>query len=367
MISRRVLRIATALFVVSLTIAAGYAYHKRDPFFAYRALSKKPLQIKAQPLTHYGDEEKLIREKLKLDISHREKVILSGLHWLITYMDKDDHFDFVFCDFVMLMHKLSNSDTRIHQGEIAKSIIKTTLSRGEKNLDSIFAKDERGRFQLIYVFDVLTHYPEFQASYYRFYKENFPSIDLNKIDGKNFSIDIKTANYQNLFMTLVQYSFLNYFLEKEKTTDLVLPPNNFEKYLKEFEQFEYIKDHPPQSPQFRQLGYLATHVILVLTNYGERPIVLNDVNTKKAQDYIEHSLEMVQNDLSDFDLFAEYVQSLKILNPGRDSRVKDLEQIIFDLQRPDGSWGSARDFKTNPYTAIHPGGAALMALNQRDY
>src|SRR6185436_2404269 len=111
------------------------------------------------------------------------------------------------------------------------------------------------------------------------------------------------------------------------------PKDSFPEYLKAFEKFIY-QDHQIEDPRFRDLGYLATHIPLVLTNYGEYELN-NSMNAKNAKAYIESSFEKTRQ-LGDFDLFAEYIQSLKMFNP-KDRRIKDLERFIYSLQRPDGS------------------------------
>lgn len=360
-------RTVPAVFIVGLltTLLVGYVHNKWDPFTPYKDFTKGPLSIKPKKLKHYADEEQLIREKLKLDLSHRERVILAGIHWIITFADDDNNFDFLFPDFMLLMQKLTMSENRAHQEEVAKLIVKKSFARAENKLASLFSADEESRWNFIRLFDILARNPEFQNSYFRFYQKHFgPNLRLNyKADGTEFLKAIELADYQILFAYLLQTSFLHYYLAAVKNPSAVLPSDEFPRLLKEFESFNYILDHPVDSPQFRSLGYLATHIVLYLTNYGEFAIK-DGTNKRKAQAYIESSFDKVRHQLGDFDLLAEYVQCLKILNPGEDQRINDLEKFLFSLQRPDGSWGSKWDFKTNPYTAIHPGGAALMALNQ---
>ncbi len=348
----------------AVVISVGYAYHKYDPFSEYKAFIKKPLHIKPKQLKHYAEEEQLIRAKLKLQLSERERSILAGIHWIISLADDDKNFDNFFSDFMLLLNNLSRSEDRIHQGEVVSLVAKHSLARAEKKLSELFKKDEESRWHFIGILQSLNHHPEFKENYLKFYKKNFgPILEATyKDDDEEYLKAIKDSLYQDIFDFLVQGSFLHYYLSKAEDSDLEFPPNKFQKYLKEFENFNYNTEHPV-GEEFRSLGYLVTHVVLALTNYGEFPID-DGVNRKKAQAYIESSFEKTKNQLGDFDLFAEYILCLKIFNPGQDPRVKELEKFLFSLQRPNGSWGSERDFKTTSYTAIHPSGAALMALNQ---
>lgn len=360
--------IVSALIFTIITLSASYASYKFDPFSQYRNFIKRPLAIKAKQLKYYNEEEKLIRAKLKLDLSQRERVILAGLHWMICFIDDDSNFDGLFADFMLFMQTMTHSHGRQHQKEVAQSIVRTSLARAQNKLDKLFETNEESRWRLLGIFYILAQYPEFQDSYFNFYKTHYKSSNLEEpfeFENTKFADALKAEKYQVLFVYLVQTSFLHYYLALGKNQDFVMPKDKFGEYLKEFESFNYNLNYSAHDPEFRQLGYLATHIPLVLTNYGEFNIK-DGVNKDKVQAYIEATFDKVKNSLGDFDLFAEYVQCLKILNPGRDPRIKDLEKFIYSLQRPDGSWGSERDFTTNPYTAIHPGGAALMALNQPD-
>lgn len=363
MLSRYLIRAFSALLILGLaTFLVGYARYKYDPFSAYRDFVKKPVEIKPKNLKHFAMEEQLIRDKLKLELSKKERSILSGLHWVITLVDDEKNFKPLFADFLLLMDALSNSHGRINQKEVVMAISKRTLTIGQGQLKEIFKSDPDSGWRYIGLFPILTKYPEFESSYFDFYKKQWPNLNTDQAPPvKEFQKAMAKLEYQELFNFLVITSFPHYYRQKAKELPFLLPDDRFPEYLKEFENFSY-QEHPINDPQFRSLGYLATHVPLVLTNYGEYELS-EGVNMQKVQDYLKASFENARK-LGDFDLFAEYIQCQKMYGPDDSPQVKDLEKFIFDLQRPDGSWGSKRDFTTVPYTAIHPSGAALMALNQ---
>lgn len=356
-----------ALVLIGLVVgAARYSLRAYDAFSPYRAFIKMPLAIKEKHLKHYAKEELMIRNKLKLDLSQRERSILAGLHWIIAFADDDKNFDFLFPDFMLLLNTLSNSENRAHQREVVNSIAKSSLARAEKKLNTFYSNDEESRGNFISILQSLHRYPEFKDSYFKFYKNNFGPIlkEAYEDDDKDYIKALETASYKDIFDFLVHGTFFHYYLVKNKDTDLELPEDKLQNYLKKFESFNYNLDHP-LGDEFRSLGYLATHVVLALTNYGEFAL-MDGVNKRKVQSYIESTFDKART-LGDFDLFTEYIWCLKIFNPGKDTRIKELENFIYALQRPDGSWGSKRDFTTNSYTAIHPSGAALMALNQSNF
>jgi hypothetical protein len=363
MVKRIFLSIIVVLIGSFIALTWGVDQKPRDPFKPYRQAQEKPLAIEKQTLTNFGVEEALIREKLKLSLSQRERSILAGLHWILGLVDDDETFFFIFSDFLLLMNVLGNSEDRDHQREVVLSIIKTSLGRAEKKLASIYKHDENSRAAFICMLQALSRFPEYYDTYVEFYNKHFPKPPNNDAkDDEEFANAMSNKDYKTLFDHLVASSLLHFSLKKLPKDLMVLPKDRLQVYWKNFESFDY-PDHAVFSQEFRTLGYLVTHVVLGLTNYGEFPIDQSK-NRQKAEDYIEASNDKVSNQLGDFDLFAEYVQSIKIFSDGQDKRVDKLEDLIYGLQRSDGSWGSKRDFTTNPYTAIHPTGAALMALNQ---
>lgn len=346
---------------VLIFLLGGYARFKLDPYYPYRDSEKKAVDIKEKSLKYFANEEQLIRDKLKLSLSERERAILSGLHWVINLVDDDKNFKYIFPDLLLLIDSLSTSRGRSHQQEVTQSIVKTALMRGSLQLTDIYGGKETGLWDFIRVFPILAKYPGLEKEYFSFYQKKWP--DPKKSDPptlKEFSHAIKTSNYKNIFDALVATSFPHYYLLKTKNP-IALPVNAFPTFLQELKKFDY-REHAIGDPDFRNLGYLVTHVPLVLTNYGEYPLQ-EDINKNKAQKYIESSLEKARQ-LGDFDLYAEYIQCIKMFRPSNDPQVVELDRFIYNLQRSDGSWGSKNDFKTNAYTAIHPTGAALMALNQ---
>ncbi len=354
--------IGVVLLISFIAGAASYSLRKYDAFSAYRTFIKLPLAIKEKHLRHYAKEERMIRNKLKLELSERERSILAGLHWVIRLTDEDTNFDFFFSDFMLLLNTLSQSENRVHQREVVSSIAKSSLARAGKKLHKLFSNDEESRASFIGILQSLNRHPEFKESYFKFYRQNFGPLlkEQYEDDDKDYQKAIATSAYHDIFNFLIQGTYLHYYLVNDSGADLNLPEDKLQYYLEKFEDFNYNLDHP-LGDEFRSLGYLATHVVLALTNYGEFALK-EGVNKRKVQSYIEASFDKARA-LGDFDLFTEYIWCLKLFNP-RDPRIKELENFIFALQRPDGSWGSKRDFTTNPYTAIHPSGAALMTLNQ---
>lgn len=355
------IRILGAVFAFGLIlISISYASYKKDPFMANRDFVKKPLSIGPKKLVHYAKEEQLIREKLAGKLSTKERSILSGLHWVLGLMDEDKNFKNILSDFLLMTNSLTNSRGRLHQQEVAIAIGRTSLLRAKKHLPEIFDKEEDSAWRFLQLLPILSKYPDLQTVYFEFYKKQWPNFSKTEVlEVKEFIKDMHTQSYQNLFDSLVITSFPHYYRMKFQNLPVEVPEDKFPDYIKQFEQFTY-QEHPIEDPKFRILGYLATHVPLVLTNYCEYA-PKNNVNMRKVKKYVDESFGKA-HDLGDFDLYVEYILCKKMFG-AHASEVKTLEKFIYNLQRPDGSWGNKNDFATSSYTAIHPTGAALMSLN----
>ncbi len=349
----------TALLI---TFTTSHVYLKHDLFAPYRSpLPPAPVTL----LKHFNEIEAAILKAEKKDLSKRERAIIRGLHWVIRFADKDDHFNIIFPFLVSLLHEMHRNKERIQQSIIADLALKTCFARAQENLSAIFRRDESGRWLLIGILPVLHSYPKYQPRFFEFYREHFASFPATyqQKNGVGFVDAIKKRNYRAMGDYVIDTSFLHHYLAKEKNPKINLPDNLFPNYLKQLEQFEYSQNRQLTDADFIEQSFFATHVIFVLSNYGEIPIT-NDNNSQRAQKYLDDTWNIIRNRIGYLDLLAEYAQCFKIMQRNKDARIEDAEHLLFDLQRKDGSWGSARDFAADPYNAFHPIWSVLTALNQ---
>ncbi|TQV88715.1 DUF6895 family protein [Aliikangiella coralliicola] len=362
------------LLIITISLI-GYSVYFSDPYRNYRSwqfsdlINAQSVSIKPIQLNHNQNIEKRIRDALSHDLPHKEAAILSGLHWLLQFIDQDTNFNDVFSDFIILAHELSRTDIRSHQAEIAGQLLKQSLQRGQEHLDLLFPDDEEGRWDFIGLLPIIANSPEFQEPYFKFYQQQYGELPISpyRSGDMDFQQAVTNSDYEVIGDYLIDTSFLHYYLKQmsehaSNTNILRLPEDNFLMYLKSFESFDYNLDHPVESDEFSDLAYLATHVVLVLTNYGEFEISPS-LNNSKVNDYIEQTYPLVRHQLSDLDLLAEYLQCLKILNNEDDKKIALAEQFLLSLQRKDGSWGTMSDFNGEPYIVFHPTWAVLTALN----
>ncbi len=350
----------TLLLTLFFLLAMSYARPK-DTFISYKA---EPKIKAAQPLKYFQKIDDLIKQALLKDLSPKEKSFLRAMSWLNRFVDEESHFKELFPYYLLLMHEVSFSEEREHQKTIARLSARMSLERAQSQLKEIYSLDEKGRWHLIGALHILPLYPEFRTHFIEYYRENYSGFPetYTHANGISFEQAVQDRDHQISGDYLIDTSFLHYYLKKTHDQEVWWPKDLFPDYLTAFEKFDYDLSYNVDSENFLNLGFLATHVILVLTNYGEFAIE-ESLNQAKAQAYIEATFDKVRFQVGNLDLLAEYGQCLKILTRGDEPRIDELEKLIFGLQHKDGSWGSAEDFSSDAYNAFHPTWAVLTALN----
>jgi hypothetical protein len=359
------LKLISVIFVVLGIGLSLFYYYKSTPFYDYKPIFSDELSIQPISLKHNQTLEKNIRKKLLLPLLEKEKRILSGLHWLLKFIDDDQRFNDVFTDFIILANELKRG-SRAHQSEIATQLLKNCLKRAIPKLKQLFPADEEGRWDFIGILPILSKSTEFRSTYYAFYKQNFST---NKIPNYyehhelSFNDAVNQSNFEVMGDYLIDISFLHYFIKSDTKNTLKLPANRFKHYLAQFESFNYNLELDKNSDSYSEQAYLATHIPLVLTNYGEFKIP-SGINTDKVKNYIDKTYHSIRYSVNDLDLLAEYLQCLKMLaKSNSDERIPELERLFFSLQRSNGSWGKQTDFDGDAYNMFHPTWAVLTALN----
>ena len=357
------------LIVLVVGAACSFAaYYFTDPYRDYRAWSLKSIELQSVQLTfNQSNLHQVLVELEKLDSRQRSLTqldeILAGLHWLIVFIDDSEHFQDLFSDFIIFSEELSRSSSYPQLAEIGSRLLVDSLQRAQADLGAIFSADEEGLWDFIGILPIVAQVPEVKTAYFQFYEKRFSHLAKQAYQSEEMTFEqaVKQKNFHVIGDYLIDTSFLHYYRLTPDGVTIPLPPDTFLQHMQSFEKFDYPTDLNSQSAAFSDLAYLATHVVLVMTNYGEHPISA-DINSQKVGEYINITFPIVRFQLSDLDLLAEYLQSLKILQPTDDPRIQMTEVFILSLQRSDGSWGTAQDFAGEPYDAFHPTWAVLTAL-----
>lgn len=344
------------------------AYYFTDSYRDYRAWSLKSIELQSVQLAfNQSNLQQVLVELEQLNSRQRSLTqldeVLAGLHWLIVFIDDSQHFQDLFSDFIIFSEELSRNSSYPQLAEIGSRLLVDSLQRAQVDLEIIFPADEDGLWDFIGILPIVAQVPEVKNTYLQFYEKRFSHLAKQAYQSEEMTFQqaIKQKNFHVIGDYLIDTSFLHYYQPTQNDLAIPLPPDTFQEHMQSFEKFDYPIELNSQSAAFSDLAYLATHVVLVMTNYGALPIS-TDINSQKVSDYINTTFPIVRFQLSDLDLLAEYLQSLKILQPADDPRIKMTESFILSLQRSDGSWGTAEDFAGEPYDAFHPTWAVLTAL-----
>ncbi len=358
------IKIYIVLTAIGITLFTILLITTGDPYHKYRESSDSVLAIKPLTLKYNQSTEELIRDSFGVTKDKKEKSILAGLHWLLGFINKEENFQDVFTDFVILAAELARTDVRPMQKVAAQQLLQDTLTRGAEQLPNLFPADEEGLWDFLGILQIVYASEIHRSIYISFYQKHFSNLDKKAYtSGEHpFEEAVQVHNYEVIGDYLIDTSFLHYFIQKYPDNKLHLPPDEFESYLHQFNQFEYDISLEYDSNAFSDIAYLATHVVLVLTNYGEN-LIYTGVNRQKVERYLNETYTIVSNQLGDIDLFAEYLQCIKILYQSNDFRIAETEQFLLSLQRKKGSWGSKQYFIQDPYTRFHPTWAVLTGLN----
>lgn len=361
---KKLLLLALFLIAVGVVLVAYFS----DPYRHYKSLLPQSIELNSVQLRHHQPNLLQINTAFKSIKPQQKQIdkldeILAGLHWLVVFIDDDERFVDLFSDFVIFSHELSRNKNYPVLSEIGEHLLTRCLQRAQYDLDKIFSSDPAGLWDFIGILPIVAEVPELREVYFQFYRSRFAKLPKQayQSEGLAFNEAVASNNYQVIGDYLIDTSFLHYYLLKSDKPPIILPPDDFRVHMKAFEVFEYPMALDSHSDAFSELAYLATHVVLVMTNYGELNLKA-DVNSDKVSHFLDASYAEVRFELNDLDLLAEYLQSLKILNSRQDSRIIETESFILSLQRSNGSWGTQADFAGDPYEAFHPTWAVLTAL-----
>jgi len=360
-----------ALCIIAAAVCAVTAMLIRDvePYATYQQpwLSNNDLSIQAIDSQYYGEIESELRRALKEVEQPKERAILAGMHWLLGFADDDANFTDVFTDLVLALHELTYTKLSSIRAELGRELVVISLLRALPKLNELFEPTEAGRWDFISLLPMLNDYPELEPGYHEFYQKWFSGLrdtSYQHPDG-SFADALQAQDYAVIGDYLIDVSFLHYYLQQVSNSSLRLPPDTFPELLQQLTQFDYALPPPEQVDDYFDLAYLATHVILVKTNYGELELTKDDPNTERVAQYFDKTYRRVRFELGDLDLLAEYLQCLRLLSgSAQDPRIPELEAFILSLQRSDGSWGRRDDFSGDPYEQFHPTWAVLSALNE---
>ncbi|MCW8998466.1 MAG: hypothetical protein OQK04_07105, partial [Kangiellaceae bacterium] len=260
------LKLSALLASILIAALAYLLLLPSDSYERYRQVPEVELQVPSTRLKYNQQTENLIRQFIQQTEDPKEKAILGGLHWLLGFIDKEENFEAVFSDFVILSAELARTSKRPLQRRAARQLLNNTLARGAKQLPQLFPANTDGLWDFIGVLQVVWASDNHRGLYVDFYRDQFSNVEKAAYSSELlFSESITKRDYEIIGDYLIDTSFLYYFTQKNPDSKILLPPEQFDTYLDQLVAFDYDSTLHYYSDEFSDLAYLATHIVLVLT------------------------------------------------------------------------------------------------------
>ena len=106
-------------------------------------------------------EQKICRQidiALKSKQLEETRAILNGLKWCILFIADDEHFDYIFSDYLQMLAELAQNKTDPDIKRFAAQLIKEALDRAKSRLPSIFPLTPAAKWDFISIIPSVTHY-----------------------------------------------------------------------------------------------------------------------------------------------------------------------------------------------------------------
>jgi hypothetical protein len=304
--------------------------------------------------------ERLEAHLPELEVEEAEAA-LRGALWTVRFVQPDAHFDQIFSDYLLMLHELYVQPADETVRRCLHDLILNALQRAEPRLAAIFPSTPYGAWDFQTILRILWEHEGPVEAYEGFYREVLSGHEELTYD-TTFEEALQARDYDTLCDYLIDAAFLHYLREERPEGSIALPPDRLPHYIRELAHLEYVHTVSSKPEAYQAQNYFATHVILVLSDYGSKR-VLDCKLADHALRYVQEEFEPVWRRVPDMDLLAEFIHCLKIARLDDQTLVDKAARHLLDLQRPDGSWGSDEDLAGSPYQAFHPTWTVATALN----
>jgi len=297
---------------------------------------------------------------LKKNISIQEKSILKGLLWSEKYVQKNEHFDYIFSDYLVMLNELYKSQYEFVR-EISEKLIYYNLKRGSTRLKNMFENSVSDKWDFISVIPIVLRFKREVEIYSSFYRNNFPETFNNKSYHKySFNEALAKVNHDELGNYIIDMVFVD--MIKQKEILFPMPKNSLKIYM---EKLKNISFKYTQLDLYHDQNYFITHIVLVESHYGDRSINANDPLIIRIKKYFKKHFINIRYKVDDIDLLGEVIHCWKICKMKRTERFNEAMQYLVKKQNPNGSWYDVKDADDDdsPYDVFHPTWAVITALS----
>ncbi len=288
----------------------------------------------------------------------RYLAVLRGLRWSVAFCDDDSKFDFTFSNYLMMLDELRLDRRHPAIADILHTLIVREFERALPRLSTIFPPDEDAYDEFIRILPIAYRNQAPIEPLKEFASHHFaavtPADRLNE-----FRQAARQRDYGRLTDLLVLATFVNMAYLCQADRDFNLPPDNYRTIMSESASIPFVARFNQHA--YRNQNYYATHVLLALNHYSQRPLTSSD-GADKVFCYLAGNYHTVRYRVGDFDLLCEYLYSFRQFRIEGFQFVSEGEAYVLSQQRADGSWGDAESDRGDPYVQLHPTWTALTLL-----
>jgi hypothetical protein len=290
----------------------------------------------------------------------RYLAVLRGLRWCVAFCDDDSKLDCTFSNYLMMLEELTLYRLHPAMAGIVHTLIVREFERALPRFSTIFPPDADGYDQFIYILPVAYRHQVPAKPLKEFASHHFATV--TPVDRLHeFRQAAKKRDYGRLTDLLVWATYLNMAYRCQADRDFTLPPDNYLTIMTECASIPFVARFNQEAYSYQ--NYYATHVLLALNHYSQRPLIAS-VSADKVFFYLAGSYNTVRYRVGDLDLLCEYLYSFRQFRLGGAQFISEGEQYVLSQQREDGSWGTPEDFGSAPYYQFHPTWTAITLLIQ---
>ncbi len=339
--------IATYIFIIALAIT----FSCKKPF---------PVNPAGSTTRNYNREEiRILREELDHTWLNAQRIsVIKGLLWLLDFVQDNDNFIFIFHNYIPMLYEVSviHNDSVIR--DIVRKVIKNEGLRGAGHAERIFTKDNEQ--DIILMIGILERVNAPTGKYIEYFNKYLSGYNGEKCRDEFYSA-AKSLNYDKLTDSICDYSHFRFAYKRGMQKSLRLPKDYQDEFLRTCESLPF-KYTAADEDGYKDQNYYATHLVFVMTGYGEYPV--NDTAlARKLRKYILDNFPTVRTRVHDLDLLGEYVECMKIFGLGHRTEVREAVEYLVARQNSDGSWVKNRGKDDDPYDLFHPSWTSITAIH----
>jgi hypothetical protein len=314
----------------------------------------------AEAWRYNGDTIGAIDEEIAVCTDERYFAVLRGLRWCVAFCNDEARFDFTFSNYVTMLDELTLQRSHTVLTRIVHDLIVREFERALPRFPRLFNADLEG-------------YEEFVSILPIAYRHQVPAEPLREFAARHFA-GVAPRDRRGEFRQAAKhrdYDLLTDLVVDEAFTDMAyglgidkwfrLPPDNYHIFMTECASIPLRARFGDEA--YHDQNYYATHVVLALVHYGQRPLPPSAAGDKVFS-YLSGQYDRVRNRVNDLDLLCEYLYCFRQFGQASAGFVREGECYVLSLQRTDGSWGNFDDFAGDPYDQLHPTWTAITLLVQ---